>query len=225
MLQRQAESQRFIADLRAEHSEVQLRAKEWQDKYKDLENVHYHSGHNSSGTPARLTEVTRDSGADTIPLMQAYPRPAVAASQVEPPPRSYWPRSEGSAARESLQTGQTLVSSAAPTLENPLEARVREPSAETRAVSTTVSGAEQPRTKESETVSFEPWPSINNFRQWRMSFRREISSSSTKPTLALAWASEIDEATDVDQLRTSVLNHDGVSIDFETVDRTGPIPP
>ena len=51
-----------------------------------------------------------------------------------------------------------------------------------------------------------------------MSFRRETSSSSTKPSLALAWASEIDVATDVDQLRTSVYNQDGVSIDFETLD-------
>ena len=85
LLQRQAESQRYISDLRNEHAEVQMRAKEWQDKYNDLENVRYHSGHNSSGTAARLSEGTRDSGAGTLPLVQVYHRPASSASQVEPP--------------------------------------------------------------------------------------------------------------------------------------------
>ena len=51
-----------------------------------------------------------------------------------------------------------------------------------------------------------------------MSFRRIISSSSTKPSVALAWASEIDEATNVDRLRTSVYSKDGQLIDFETLD-------
>ena len=51
-----------------------------------------------------------------------------------------------------------------------------------------------------------------------MSFRRIIASSSTKPTVALAWASEIDEAKEVDQLKSSVYQGDGHHVDFETLD-------
>ena len=108
----------------------------------------------------------------------------------------------------------------------PLEgggARTREQSAETRVEpslrsATTGPAADCPRTKEAESISFEGWPSINAFRQWRMSFRRIIASSSTKPTVALAWASEIDEAKEVDQLRSSVYQGDGHRVDFETLD-------
>ena len=108
----------------------------------------------------------------------------------------------------------------------PLEgggARAREQSAETRVEpslrsATTGPAADCPRTKEAESISFEGWPSINAFRQWGMSFRRIIASSSTKPTVALAWASEIDEAKEVDQLRSSVYQGDGHRVDFETLD-------
>ena len=51
-----------------------------------------------------------------------------------------------------------------------------------------------------------------------MHFRRTIASSSTKPTVALAWASEIDEGTSVDQFRSSVYSSDGLVVDFETLD-------
>ena len=77
---------------------------------------------------------------------------------------------------------------------------------------------DRPRTKEAETVSFDAWPSINAFRQWRMSFRRTIASSSTKPTVALAWASEIDEGTIMDQFRSSVYSGEGLVVDCETLD-------
>ena len=112
-----------------------------------------------------------------------------------------------------MHTGIRLLSS----VDTPADARQRDPSADTRAVSTVI-GAEQPRTTESETVHFEPWPSINAFRHWIMSFRSVISSSSTKQSLSLAWASDIDEATHVGQLRTSVYSQDGMCIDFETLD-------
>ena len=101
-------------------------------------------------------------------------------------------------------------------------ARAREQSAETRVDPSLRSGtlgpaADCPRTKEAESISFEGWPSINGFRQWRMSFRRIIASSSTKPTVALAWASEVDEAKEVDQLRSSVYQGDGHHANFETL--------
>ena len=51
-----------------------------------------------------------------------------------------------------------------------------------------------------------------------MHFRRAIASSSTKPTVALAWASEIDEGTSIDQFRSSVYTGEGVVVDFETLD-------
>ena len=44
LLQRQAETQRYVSELRSESHEFQMGAKEWQDRYKDLQNVHYHSG-------------------------------------------------------------------------------------------------------------------------------------------------------------------------------------
>ena len=101
-------------------------------------------------------------------------------------------------------------------------ARTREQSAETRVDPSVRSGtigptADCPRTKEVESISFEGWPSINGFRQWRMSFRRIIASSSTKPTVPLAWASEIDEAKEVDHLNSSVYQGDGHHVDFETL--------
>ena len=96
-------------------------------------------------------------------------------------------------------------------------------SAETRVDPSLCSGilgptADCPRNREAESISFEGWPSINGFRQWRMSCRRIIASSSTKPTVALAWASEVDEAKEVDQLRSSVYQGDGHRANFETLD-------
>ena len=51
-----------------------------------------------------------------------------------------------------------------------------------------------------------------------MSFRRIVCSASTKPAAALEWISEIDEATSIDQLSSSVFVHKGSSINFETLD-------
>ena len=82
--------------------------------------------------------------------------------------------------------------------------QARDLSAETRKAVSTTADDDRPRTKEAESVSFDDWPSTNAFRQWHMSFRRTIASSSTKPTVALAWASEIDACTIMDQIRSSV---------------------
>ena len=91
--------------------------------------------------------------------------------------------------------------------------QIRDLSAETGPAST-VTGEDRPRTNEAESISFEAWPSINAFRQWRMSFRRQIVSSSTQPTVALAWASELDEGNDLDQFRSSVYTTDGKHVDL-----------
>ena len=102
-------------------------------------------------------------------------------------------------------------------------ARAREQSAETRVDPSLRSGtsgptADCPRTEEAESISFEGRPSVDGFRQWRMSFRRIVASSSIKPTVVLAWASEIDEAKEVNQLRSSIYQGDGHHVDFETLD-------
>ena len=45
-----------------------------------------------------------------------------------------------------------------------------------------------------------------------------LASSPTKPTVALAWASEIDEGTSIDQFRSSVYTGEGLVVDVETLD-------
>ena len=162
-------------ELQAELISHKAQSAEWEQRYKDLERSHYHSDKNSSSAAHAGTSQTL-----VIP----------------PPSHSFWPdprrvTREGAtgnaAGQPSVMSSSTL----------PLDgggARTREQSAETRVDPSVRSGttgptADCPRTKEAESISFEGWPSINGFRQWRMSFRRIIASSSTKPTVALAWAS------------------------------------
>ena len=95
----------MYSDLRTEHSEVQLRAKEWQDKFKDLENVHYHSGPNSTGEGAK--PIAANGSHSDLRVLQ----PPILADRVEPPTQSFWPRPQRLAARESLPTGQSLLTS------------------------------------------------------------------------------------------------------------------
>ena len=81
MFQRQAEEQSYVSELRAENAEFKTKAKEWQERYKDLENVHYHSGHKSAGTVARPSQASR---AHIVPPLLTGPADPVRS---EPPPQ------------------------------------------------------------------------------------------------------------------------------------------
>ena len=89
------------------------------------------------------------------------------------------------------QTGKFSGAMSTSTLPLGGGSQARDLSAETRKAVPTTAEDDRPRTKEAESVSFDAWPSINAFRQWRMHFRRTIASSATKPTVALAWASAV----------------------------------
>ena len=140
---------------------MENRAKELEDRYKDQLNVHFHSRPNSTGEEATPIGAI---GSQSIlqvpqpPIWKAY------ADHVEPPPSSFWPRPERVAARESLPTGQSLLSPSGLSFGN---AQMRDASAETGRAASTVTGVEQPRTKEAEAVNVEPWPSTNVFREWK----------------------------------------------------------
>ena len=72
--------------------------------------------------------------------------------------------------------------------------------------------------KEAEKLEFEPWPSVIKFRAWKMSFRREVASKSAKPTEALKWISEVDQASDISDLSSSGSIFGLTFWDFETLD-------
>ena len=151
----------FITDLRSENAELKVKAKELEDRYKDQLNVHFHSRPNSTGEEATPIDATGSQSISQVPqppIWKSY------ADHVEPPPSSFWPRPERVAARESLHTGPSLLSSSGPSFGN---AQRRDASADTGRAASTFTGVEQPRTKEAEAVNFEPWPSINVFREWK----------------------------------------------------------
>merc|ERR1712079_672452 len=200
----------------SQRSEWEASANEWAAKCRDLQKLQYHSDQNS-----RSAAASGSGGPSTIHIEPYNP-------EVPPPPQplptSYWPVGQSNnlthAARDGVRAPDRQVSAAVSTSALPLGggSQTRDLSAETRGAVSTMAEEDRPRTKEAESVSFDAWPSINAFRQWRMHFRRTIASSSTKPTVALAWASEIDEVTSVDQFRSSTYTSEGLVVDFETLD-------
>ena len=57
-----------------------------------------------------------------------------------------------------------------------------------------------PEKKEAETLEFEAWPDLRNFRIWRMNFRSEISSCASRPMEAMVCINEIESVESIADL-------------------------
>ena len=161
--------------------------------------LQYHSDQNSRSAAASGSDAPAN-----IPIEPYNP------SFVPPPPTSFWPLGQTNslthAARYGMRATEIPVSGALSSSTLPLGggSQARDLSAETRKAVPTTAEDDRPRTKEVGTVSFGAWSPIHASRQWSISFRRTIASSSTKPTVALDWASGIDDGTIMDQFRSCV---------------------
>ena len=75
-----------------------------------------------------------------------------------------------------------------------------------------------PKKKEAEKFDFEPWPHASKFGFWKLSFRREVISASSHPTLVSKRLAGIDVATRIEDLDFSRVVFDGHHMELETLD-------
>ena len=76
----------------------------------------------------------------------------------------------------------------------------------------------KPKKKEAEKLEFEAWPTNSNVRKWRVTFRTEFASGSSRPSDAKAWNNEIEEAMGIEDVRTSKSTTGQNLVDFEYLD-------
>ncbi len=65
----------------------------------------------------------------------------------------------------------------------------------------------QPKRKEAEECKFDPWPQVTRLRIWKMDFIREVRRVYIKPCETRKWLAEVDQATGINDLKSSFISN------------------